>query len=103
MKKTLERSYANEWQVGINIELLSLHKNNIWKFTPLPSNRNPINLKWGFKIKINVDRTIDKYKARLVARHFSQVQGVDYIETFLPMVKLNSIKVLIVVTTQHNL
>jgi hypothetical protein len=77
--------------------------NKTWKLTPFPSNRNPINLKWVFKNKINVDATIDKYKARLVARCYSQVQKVGYRETFFPVVKLNSIKVFITLTTQHNI
>jgi hypothetical protein len=76
---------------------------NIWKLTPLPSNRNHISFKWVFKIKTNANGTIDEYKARFLAMGFSKVQGVDYIKTFSPMVKLNSIKVLIALATKHNL
>ena len=102
IKEALERPDAQKWQDAINIELNSLKKNKTWKLTPLPSNRTPISSKWVFKIKTNADGTIDKYKARLVARGFSQVQGIDYTETFSPVVKLNSIKVLLALATQYN-
>ena len=102
IKEALERPDAQKWQDAINIELNSLKKNKTWKLTPLPSNRTPISSKWVFKIKTNADGTIDKYKARLVARGFSQVQGIDYTETSSPVVKLNSIKVLLALATQYN-
>ena len=102
IKEPLERPDAQKWQDAINLELNSLKKNKTWKLTPLPSNRTPISSKWVFKIKTNADGTIDKYKARLVARGFPQVQGIDYTETFSPVVKLNSIKVLLALATQYN-
>jgi hypothetical protein len=74
-----------------------------WIITSLPYNRKPISSKCIFKIKTHADGTIDKYKARLVARGFTQIQGVDYFETFSPMVKLNSIKILLALATQYDL
>ena len=101
--EALARPDVHHWQVAIDAELQSLEKNKTWKLTSLPPNRKPISSKWVFKIKTHADGTIDKYKARLVARGFTQVQGIDYSETFSPVVKLNSIKVLLALATQYNL
>jgi len=79
-----------------------LHKNQTWILTKLPSNCKPITSKWIFKIKIESHETLDKYKACLVARGFTQVQGLDYMETFSLVVKLNFVKVLLALATQYN-
>ena len=101
--EALARPDAHYWQAAIDVELQSLEKNKTWKLTSLPPNRKPISSKWVFKIKTHANGTIDKYKARLVAHGFTQVQGIDYSETFSPVVKLNSIKVLLALATQYNL
>jgi len=95
IQKVLTRPYSQQWQEAIQVEFNSLEKNKTWLLTPLPPNRKPISSKWIFKIKTKADGNLDKYKARLVARGFTQIQGIDYTETFSPVVKLNSIKVLL--------
>ena len=57
--------------------------------------------KWVFKIKRNSDGTIAKYKARLVARGFSQEHGIDYTETFEPIVKLSTIRIIMVLAAYN--
>ncbi len=59
---------------------------------PFPKDRKPISCKWVFKIKHGVDGELERYKARLVARGFTQTFGVDYNETFAPIVKFVSIR-----------
>ena len=81
----ISRSDSPQWQASINAEFDSLHKNNTWIITPLPPNRKPITSKWIFKIKTKADGTLDKYKARLVARRFTQIAGIDYNETFIEL------------------
>jgi hypothetical protein len=54
---------------------------------PKPPGQNIISCKWVFHVKENADGTIDKLKARLVARGFTQEYGIDYLETFSPVVK----------------
>ena len=61
----------------------------------MPSNRRAIGNKWVLKVKRKSDDTIDKFKARLVAKDFTQIEGVDYYETFSPVVRLSSIRLIL--------
>ena len=60
----------------------------------LHNNKEAVGFRWIFTIKYNSDRTIEKYKVRLVAKGFTQTYGIDYQETFAPVAKLNTIRVL---------
>lgn len=88
----------------INAKIILLVKNNTWKIKKKKSfNRKSINSKSNFKIKTKANGTIEKYEVKIIARGFIQVQGIDYIETFSYVIKLNSIKVLLASIAQHNL
>lgn len=78
IKQALSSPKASEWSKAIQSELKSHEENQTWTLVPLPSYRKAISNKWIFKIKANADGTINKFKARLVARGFTQIQGVDY-------------------------
>jgi len=66
--------------------------NNTWTLIPLPIGRKPVSCKWVFKIKQGTNGEVERYKARLVARGFTQTYGVDYNETFAPVTKFTSIR-----------
>jgi len=68
----------------------------------LLENKVLIGSKWFFKTKFNVDASIDKFKARLVAKIYSQKQGIDYEETFVPIEKMNTIRLMIALATKYN-
>ena len=72
-------------------ELHALEQNHTWTLTPLPSDHRPIGCKWVDKIKYNFDGTVKRYKARMVAKGFTQREGIDYKETFSPMAKLTTV------------
>ena len=78
-------------------KIAALEANQTWTLTPLPAGKKPIGCKWVYKIKYKADGSIERYKARLVAKGFTQKDGADYFETFSPVAKMVSVKVLLVV------
>lgn len=93
---------AHKWKQAIKEELDALAKNNTWKVVPKDGARE-ISVKWIFKIKLAANGDIDRYKARLVARGFSQIQGVDYGEVYAPVVHTDSLRLLFSICAQFNL
>ena len=91
-----------EWRNAMNEEYESIMKNETWELTELLENKVPIGCKWLYKTKFNADGNIDKYKAILVAKGYSQKEGIDYEDTFAPIAKLNTIRIMIALATQHN-
>lgn len=96
------RSTWLEWKKAIDSEYESLIKNNTWTLCSLPAGRTPISCKWVFKLKYKSTGEIDKYKARLVARGFTQRKGFDYNETYSPTAKLTTFRVLLAVAVHFN-
>ena len=94
---------ANNWQEAMQSEYDSLSENNTWDITDLPEGKRIIGGKWVFNKKFDKDNDLTKYKARYVARGFSQIEGVDYTETFSPTARLNSVRMLMQVAVQHDL
>ena len=72
-------------------EMTTLDKNEAWDLVDLPTGRNPIGSKWVFKKKLNKEGKVDKYKAWLVAKSYSQVEGIDFGDIFSLVSKLTSI------------
>ena len=83
------------WRNAIRDELKSMRLRNVFRATKLPTGQRAIGTKWVFKIKRKADGTIDKYKARLVAKGFKQKFGIDYTETFAPVVKYVTLRMVI--------
>lgn len=72
-------------------EKTSLLKDQTWELEDLPAGQLVVSCRWIFKSKLQPDGTIKRYKARLVARGFSQTQDLDYFETFSPVVRYESV------------
>ena len=83
------------WKEAINAELTALKQNGTWVLTHLPTGKRAIGCKWVFKVKFKADGSIERHKARLVAKGYTQTAGIDYLETFSPVVKITTIRVLL--------
>ena len=92
----------DKWLSAIRNELNSLMKARTWRYVQMPSAANLVGCKWIFKIKRDKDGDITKFKARLVARGFTQVYGVDYAETYAPVARYASIRLIIALAAHYN-
>lgn len=80
-------------------EYASIIKNNVWEVVPRPKGKSVVTSRWLYKIKHVADGSIEKFKVTFVARWFSQIEGVDYDETFAPVARYTSIQSLIFIAT----
>lgn len=88
------------WREAMQREIHALEQNGTWEIVPLPPEKKAIASKWVYKIKFKPNGEVERYKARLVAKGFSQVEGVDFHETFAPVAKLVTISCLLAVAVK---
>ena len=91
-----------KWEQAIQKELESLKKSGTWGLVKRPPGANVVDSKWVLRIKKNAAGEIEKYKARLVARGFTQIYGVDYYETYAPVARLSSFRLLLAIAARNN-
>lgn len=92
--EAMKRPDANKWEQAIYKEIATRKKNSTWKIDGQPEDRKLIDCKWVFKVKQTPGEE-DRYKARLVARGFTKRAGIDYEETYAPVVRYESIRALL--------
>ena len=95
--------FGHEWRKATEKELSQLASFKTWRLEDLPAGKNLVSSRWVFDLKKNQQGEVTKFKARLVARGFSQKKGIDYIETFAPTVKYNSLQMLLAVAATEDL
>ncbi|CAJ2651772.1 unnamed protein product [Trifolium pratense] len=103
LQEALSSMDADLWQEAINDEMDSLESNKTWHLVDLPPGCKPIGCKWILKKKLKPDGTVEKYKARLVAKGFRQRENIDFFDTFSPVTRITSIRVLISIAAIYNL
>jgi hypothetical protein len=88
------------WRDAMMEEYSSIMKNDVWEIVPRPKGKSVVTSRWLYKLKYVADGSIEKYKARFVARGFSQVEGVDYDETFALVARYTSIRAVISIAAE---
>ena len=101
IKEARKRPDWERWKEAMEEEMRRLKANDTWEVINKPKAANVVGSKWVYRIKKNAAGQIDKYRARLVAQGFSQVPGVDYFDTFAPVAKTTSIRVVLTLAAHY--
>ena len=91
------------WINAMNKEINSIEENKVWTLTDLPDGVRPVSCKWVYKTKRDVDGNVDSYMARLVTQGYSQIEGVDYDQTFAPVARFENVRTLLSLAVQYDL
>ena len=103
IEEALTSDLAEEWKRAADVEYQSLVDNETWELVELPCNQKTIGCKWVFKAKRGGEEKVERFKARLVAKGYAQKYGVDYDETFSPVVRFSSIRLLLAFAIQNDM
>ena len=104
IEEALNGKNAKEWEAAIQEELKSLKDNKTWEICNKPEGRSVIGCKWVFKLKSpQVPGGPPRFKARLVAKGYSQKHGIDYHETFAPVIKYQSLRLILSIATERDM
>ena len=103
-KQAISCSESAQWLAAMGEEMQSLYKNRVWELVKVPEGRKLVGCKWIFKKKEGSSESEKvRFTARLVAKGFSQVEGVDFVEIFSPVVRHTSIRVLLSIVAHYDL
>ena len=102
-KEAVNSTESLMWKEAIKSEIDSILHNHTWELVDLPSSCKPLSSKWIFKRKWKVDGSIDKYKARLVIKGYRQTEGLDYFDTYSPVTRINSIRMVLAIAALKDL
>ena len=96
-RTAMQSAKAQLWQEAINKELKSISDTGTWQEIKVPEGASLVDSKWVFKTKLNERGEVIKYKARIVARGFTQEYGINYFDTYSPVARLTSLRVLLTI------
>ena len=100
VREALSGECADNWKAAMEEEIGQLSASEAWEIVRRPYGRKVIGSKWVFKVKSNEDGHIERYKARLVAQGYNQVQGIDYEDSYSPVVKIKSFRLLMALAVE---
>ena len=91
-----------QWQQAMQTEMDALLQNSTWSLVPPSPEQKVIGCKWVYRLKLKPDGSVERYKARLVAKGFLQTLGLDYFDTFSPVVKPTTIRTVLCLALGKN-
>ena len=94
---------STEWFNAMKEEINSMRQNKVWDLVDLPKGCKPVGSKWVFKTKRDPKGNIERYRARLVAKGFTQREGIDYSETFSPVSSKDSFRIIMALVAHFDL
>lgn len=95
LEQTLSRENTRKWVEAMKVEFNAHQKNKTWSLVNLPKGQKAIPCRWVYATKRNVNGEIERYKARLVAKGCNQRYGIDFHETYSPVVRYSKIRILL--------
>ena len=101
-KSAISDLESSKWLEAMNAEMQSMRDNQVWDLVELPPDSRAIGSKWLFKRKPDMHGKIHTYKARLVAKGYTQIEGIDYEETFSPVAMIKSIRILLAIAAYYD-
>ncbi|KAJ8752381.1 hypothetical protein K2173_004017 [Erythroxylum novogranatense] len=101
-QEAMESPESAKWLEAMKAEMQSMYNNQVWTLIDPSDGLKTIGCKWVFKKKLDMDGNVHTYKARLVAKGYRQVHGIDYDETFSPVVMIKSIRILIAIAAYYD-
>jgi hypothetical protein len=101
LQEALKSKFSEKWKEAVNSEFQSLEENKTWSICKLPKGKKSIKTRWVFKIKLNSDNKPERFKARLVAKGYNQEHGIDYNETFAPVIKHQALKLFLAIAVNE--
>jgi transposase InsO family protein len=102
LQDALRREDRELWINAMTDEIISLQENDTWELVERPKDRKVINTRWVFHIKRRIDGSIEKRKGRFVAKGYTQLPGIDFNETYAPVVSHTAIRLIIALATQYD-
>ncbi|TLX70056.1 DDE-type integrase/transposase/recombinase [Labilibacter sediminis] len=101
-KEAMAGPEASKWKEAMDSEIKSMYDNQVWNLVDNVPGRKTVGCKWIFKKKMDMHGNVQTFKARLVAKGFTQTFGVDYDETFSPVAKIKSIRIMLAIAAFHD-
>ena len=98
--EAMKSKHAQQWHEAMEAEIDALVSNGTWTLVDRPKDQKVVRSKWVYKIKLNADGTLNKFKARLVALGYTQVKGIDYDDTFAPVARIESVRTVLAIAVE---
>jgi hypothetical protein len=102
-EEAMRSPHSSKWLEAMEDEMRSMSTNKVWKLEEIPKGVKIVGCKWLYKIKCDSHRNIDRFKARLIAKGFTQREGTYYNETISPISSMDSFRIIVAIVADYNL